>query len=72
MISNIYSYAQFIFYRGTGELYLGGIKSHTYNDNRCVADGGLNDEPSLHDCKEAVQKGMGIYWDFAQVNIVYY
>ncbi|XP_070828727.1 probable polypeptide N-acetylgalactosaminyltransferase 8 [Chaetodon trifascialis] len=58
---------QFTYYRGTGELYIGGIKSHKYNDNRCLTDISKKEtEPGLYDCKEAVQKGMGIYWDFSQ------
>ncbi|XP_039880931.1 probable polypeptide N-acetylgalactosaminyltransferase 8 isoform X1 [Simochromis diagramma] len=65
---NCYYYGpQFTYYRGTGELYIGGIKSHKYNDNRCLADTGTKEtEPGLYNCKEAMQKGMGIYWDFTQ------
>uniref|UniRef100_A0A3Q3BYC6 polypeptide N-acetylgalactosaminyltransferase n=1 Tax=Haplochromis burtoni TaxID=8153 RepID=A0A3Q3BYC6_HAPBU len=65
---NCYYYGpQFTYYRGTGELYIGGIKSHKYNDNRCLADIGTEEtEPGLYNCKEAMQKGMGIYWDFTQ------
>ncbi|XP_063336226.1 probable polypeptide N-acetylgalactosaminyltransferase 8 [Pelmatolapia mariae] len=65
---NCYYYgAQFTYYRGTGELYIGGMKSHKYNDNRCLADIGTKEtEPGLYNCKEAMQKGMGIYWDFTQ------
>lgn len=56
------------YYRGNGELYIGGIKSHKYNDNRCIADiGNKETVPGLYNCKEAMQKGMGIYWDFSQV-----
>ncbi|XP_069561488.1 probable polypeptide N-acetylgalactosaminyltransferase 8 [Brachyistius frenatus] len=62
-----YSAPQLAYYRGTGELYVGGIKSHKYNDNRCVTDVGKNETtPGLHDCKDALQKGMGIYWNFTQ------
>ncbi|KAM3609699.1 uncharacterized protein V6R79_018842 [Siganus canaliculatus] len=59
---------QHTYYRTSGELYIGGIKSHKYNDNRCLADTGNKDstDPGLFNCKEAVQKGMGIYWDFTQ------
>ncbi|XP_036962005.1 probable polypeptide N-acetylgalactosaminyltransferase 8 [Acanthopagrus latus] len=58
---------QHTYYRATGELYIGGIKSHKYNDNRCVTDmGNKETEPGLFNCKEAMQKGMGIYWDFTQ------
>ncbi|KAF7655190.1 hypothetical protein LDENG_00059780 [Lucifuga dentata] len=58
---------QYTSYRATGELYIGGIKSHKYIDNRCLADPGSKDhEPGLYNCKEAMQKGMGIHWDFSQ------
>ncbi|KAM6946124.1 putative polypeptide N-acetylgalactosaminyltransferase 8 [Aplochiton taeniatus] len=58
---------QHTYYRGSGELYIGGIKSHKYNNNRCLADGGSEDKvPSLYNCKEAVQKRQGIHWDFVQ------
>ncbi|XP_058501684.1 probable polypeptide N-acetylgalactosaminyltransferase 8 [Solea solea] len=65
---NCYYYSpQVTYYRGTGELYIGGIKAHKYNDNRCLTDPGKNEtNPGLYNCKEAVQKGMGIYWDFTQ------
>ncbi|XP_058500832.1 probable polypeptide N-acetylgalactosaminyltransferase 8 [Solea solea] len=65
---NCYYYSpQITYYRGTGELYIGGIKAHKYNDNRCLTDPGKNEtNPGLYNCKEAVQKGMGIYWDFTQ------
>uniref|UniRef100_A0A8C3GAH3 Polypeptide N-acetylgalactosaminyltransferase 8 n=1 Tax=Cyclopterus lumpus TaxID=8103 RepID=A0A8C3GAH3_CYCLU len=56
------------YYRSNSELYIGGLKSHRYNDNRCITDVGKKDgEPGLYNCKEAVQKGMGIHWDFIQV-----
>uniref|UniRef100_UPI0037E72B73 probable polypeptide N-acetylgalactosaminyltransferase 8 isoform X2 n=1 Tax=Semicossyphus pulcher TaxID=241346 RepID=UPI0037E72B73 len=58
---------QYTYYRSSGELYIGGIKSHKYNDNRCLCDRGTKDsEPGLYRCKEAMQKGMGIHWDFTQ------
>ncbi|XP_062419178.1 probable polypeptide N-acetylgalactosaminyltransferase 8 [Pungitius pungitius] len=58
---------QLAYYRSNGELYIGGIESHKYNDNRCVTDVGKKDtEPGLYNCKEAMQKGMRIYWDFTQ------
>ncbi|KAK2811707.1 hypothetical protein Q5P01_000178, partial [Channa striata] len=66
---NCYYYGpQFSYYRKSGELYIGGIKSHKYNDNRCLTDvGNKETQPGLYNCKEAMQKGMGIYWDFTQV-----
>ncbi|KAM7003412.1 putative polypeptide N-acetylgalactosaminyltransferase 8 [Tautogolabrus adspersus] len=58
---------QHTYYRESGELYVGGIKSHKYNDNRCLADVGEEETlPGLYDCKEAARRGMGIYWDFTQ------
>lgn len=65
---NCYYYGpQYTYLRGTGELHIGGIKSHKYNDNRCLTDAGQKEtEPGLYNCKEAMQKGMGIYWDFTQ------
>ncbi|KAG7271052.1 hypothetical protein CRUP_037951, partial [Coryphaenoides rupestris] len=58
---------KYTYFRGTGELYMGGIKSHTYNANRCLTDdGGKDNEPGLNDCKESVKKRIGIYWDFTQ------
>ncbi|XP_017274400.1 probable polypeptide N-acetylgalactosaminyltransferase 8 [Kryptolebias marmoratus] len=58
---------QITYYRTNGELYIGGIKSHKYNDNRCITDQGQkNPEPGLFYCKEAMQKRMGIYWEFSQ------
>ncbi|XP_056454580.1 probable polypeptide N-acetylgalactosaminyltransferase 8 isoform X1 [Gadus chalcogrammus] len=62
-----YYMPQYTYFRGTGELYIGGIKSHKYNANRCLTDSGNNDnEPGLNDCHDALQKQIGIYWDFTQ------
>ncbi|XP_024235666.2 probable polypeptide N-acetylgalactosaminyltransferase 8 isoform X1 [Oncorhynchus tshawytscha] len=58
--------SQHTYYHSNGELYIGGLKSHKYNDNRCLADSGEDTFPDLYDCNEAVQKGMGIHWDFTQ------
>uniref|UniRef100_A0A3B3Z8F4 polypeptide N-acetylgalactosaminyltransferase n=1 Tax=Periophthalmus magnuspinnatus TaxID=409849 RepID=A0A3B3Z8F4_9GOBI len=58
---------QYIFYRTSGELYIGGIKSHKYNDNRCLTDQGNKEtEPGLFNCGDAMLKKMSIYWDFSQ------
>ncbi|KAL0968524.1 hypothetical protein UPYG_G00267980 [Umbra pygmaea] len=57
---------QHTYYRSNGELYIGNIKSHKYNDNRCLSDSGEDSVPGLYNCKEAVQKGMGIHWSFTQ------
>ncbi|XP_069048089.1 probable polypeptide N-acetylgalactosaminyltransferase 8 [Lepisosteus oculatus] len=54
------------YYRKSGELYIGGIKSHKYNNNRCLADPGTGSTPGLYECSVAKQKGYSIYWDFEQ------
>ncbi|KAL1247446.1 hypothetical protein QQF64_022822 [Cirrhinus molitorella] len=59
---------QHCYYNRKGEIYIGGIKSHTYNSNRCLMDPGSGNTPALHDCKNAEQKGLNIYWDFSQVD----
>ena len=60
---------QHCFYRSDGQLYIGGIKSHKYNSNRCLVDplGGLY--PGLYECKLAKQRKFHMLWDFKQVNI---
>ncbi|XP_051979400.1 probable polypeptide N-acetylgalactosaminyltransferase 8 [Xyrauchen texanus] len=54
------------YYNRNGEIYIGGIKSHTYESNRCLMDSGTGSTPSLHDCKNAKEKGLSIYWNFTQ------
>ncbi|XP_051548975.1 probable polypeptide N-acetylgalactosaminyltransferase 8 [Myxocyprinus asiaticus] len=54
------------YYNRNGEIYIGGIKSHTYDSNRCLMDSGTGSTPSLHDCKNAKEKGLSIYWNFTQ------
>ncbi|XP_062339372.1 probable polypeptide N-acetylgalactosaminyltransferase 8 [Osmerus eperlanus] len=57
---------QFCYYRTTGEIYIGLIKSHKYNSNRCLVDPGVGSVPGLYDCKLAKQKGFYMLWDFKQ------
>uniref|UniRef100_A0A3B4YH78 Polypeptide N-acetylgalactosaminyltransferase n=1 Tax=Seriola lalandi dorsalis TaxID=1841481 RepID=A0A3B4YH78_SERLL len=47
---------QHCFYRTSGQLYIGGIKSHKYNSNRCLVDPGSGVYPGLYECKVAQQK----------------
>ncbi|XP_059392128.1 probable polypeptide N-acetylgalactosaminyltransferase 8 [Carassius carassius] len=61
---------QHCYYNRNGEVYIGGIKSHTYNSNRCLMDPGSGNTPALHDCKNAKEKGLNIYWDFSQGNAI--
>ncbi|KAM7367214.1 hypothetical protein PAMP_015131 [Pampus punctatissimus] len=56
---------QHCYYRTSGEIYIGGIKSHKYNSNRCLVDlGTIN--PGLYDCNVAQQKKFHMIWDFEQ------
>ncbi|XP_035281284.1 probable polypeptide N-acetylgalactosaminyltransferase 8 [Anguilla anguilla] len=57
---------QHCYYRTNGQIYIGGIQSHTYNRNRCLVDTGTESTPSLYDCKVAKEKGFHMYWDFKQ------
>ncbi|XP_054656905.1 probable polypeptide N-acetylgalactosaminyltransferase 8 [Dunckerocampus dactyliophorus] len=54
------------YYRTNGQLYIGGIKSHKYNSNRCLVDPGTGVYPALHECKLAAQKKFHMLWDFKQ------
>ncbi|XP_055048780.2 probable polypeptide N-acetylgalactosaminyltransferase 8 [Misgurnus anguillicaudatus] len=57
---------QHCYYRRNGEIYVGGIKSHIYNSNRCLLDSGSGNTPTLLDCKQAKEKGLHIQWSFTQ------
>ncbi|KAK3564791.1 hypothetical protein QTP86_027819, partial [Hemibagrus guttatus] len=57
---------QLCYYKSTGELYIGGIKSHKYDYNRCLVDPGEGNKPALFDCKMAKEKGFHMLWDFKQ------
>lgn len=59
---------QHCYYRTTGEIYVGGIKSHKYNSNRCLVDAGAGGSPRLHECKVAKHKRFYRLWDFRQVS----
>uniref|UniRef100_A0A8D2ZUC3 Polypeptide N-acetylgalactosaminyltransferase n=1 Tax=Scophthalmus maximus TaxID=52904 RepID=A0A8D2ZUC3_SCOMX len=57
---------QYCYYRTDGQLYIGGIKSHKYNSNRCLVDLGSGAYPGLYECKVARQKKFNMLWDFEQ------
>ncbi|XP_037116018.1 probable polypeptide N-acetylgalactosaminyltransferase 8 isoform X2 [Syngnathus acus] len=57
---------QHCFYRTNGHLYVGGIKSHKYNNNRCLVDPGSGIYPALYECNIAAQKNFNMFWDFKQ------
>nr|XP_061792813.1 probable polypeptide N-acetylgalactosaminyltransferase 8 [Nerophis lumbriciformis] len=54
------------YYRNDGQLYIGGIKSHKYNSNRCLVDPDTGPYPALYECKLAEQKMFHMLWDFMQ------
>ncbi|XP_034529060.1 probable polypeptide N-acetylgalactosaminyltransferase 8 [Notolabrus celidotus] len=62
---NYYS-PQLCYYRADGQLYIGVIKSHKYNSNRCLADPDTGLEPGLYECKTALNKQYNMLWDFKQ------
>lgn len=54
------------YYSASGEIYIGGIKSHKYSNNRCLVDPGEGSTPGLYECNLAHQKGLHLLWDFKQ------
>ncbi|KAG8005565.1 putative polypeptide N-acetylgalactosaminyltransferase 8 [Nibea albiflora] len=57
---------QHCYYRTNGHLYIGGIKSHKYNSNRCLVDPGTGVLPGLYECETAQKKKFHMLWDFEQ------
>lgn len=47
-------------------MYIGGVKSLKYDNNRCLVDPGAGVYPGLYDCKTAKQKKLHMLWDFKQ------
>ncbi|XP_066574024.1 probable polypeptide N-acetylgalactosaminyltransferase 8 isoform X2 [Amia ocellicauda] len=60
-----YQSPQFAYYLSSGEIYIGGLKSHKY-DNRCLVDPGTGSNPTLIECKLAKEKKFHMHWDFKQ------
>ncbi|XP_066553547.1 probable polypeptide N-acetylgalactosaminyltransferase 8 isoform X2 [Amia ocellicauda] len=60
---------QYTYFRKSGQLYIGGIKSHKYNNNRCLVDPGSGTTPGLYECNVAKEKGMSFLWNFKQVKL---
>ncbi|KAM9470772.1 putative polypeptide N-acetylgalactosaminyltransferase 8 [Clarias gariepinus] len=58
--------SQHCYYKSNGELNIGGIKSHKYNQNRCLVDPGEGNTPALHSCQMAKEKELYMHWDFKQ------
>lgn len=57
---------QLCYYNTDGEIYVGGIKSHKYNSNRCLVDPGSGSSPTLQDCQVARENKFNMHWDFKQ------
>ncbi|XP_029019876.1 probable polypeptide N-acetylgalactosaminyltransferase 8 [Betta splendens] len=60
-----YISTQHCHYRSDGQLYIGGIKSHKYNSNRCLVETSTG-HPGLYDCNVAQQEKLHMLWDFEQ------
>ena len=46
---------------------MGGLRSHKYNNNRCLVDPGSGTTPTLQSCDLARQNKLHLDWDFKQV-----
>lgn len=57
---------QYCYYNTDGEIFIGLIKSHKYNNNRCLVDPGTGSTPTLHHCEVAKQNQLNMHWDFKQ------
>ncbi|XP_020494769.3 probable polypeptide N-acetylgalactosaminyltransferase 8 [Labrus bergylta] len=57
---------QFCYYNTESEIIIGGLKSHKYNNNRCLVDPGSGSYPTLQDCQVAKQNQLHMHWDFKQ------
>ncbi|CAB1345926.1 unnamed protein product, partial [Coregonus sp. 'balchen'] len=64
-LGDLLGYGANCYYRASGEIYIGGIKSHKYNSNRCLVDTGTR-TPGLYECKVAKQKRFHMLLDFQQ------
>lgn len=62
------SFVQHCYYRSDGQLFIGGIKSHKYNKNRCLVDLDSGPDPGLYECEEDPRRS-NMLWDFKQVEI---
>lgn len=58
---------QHCYYTTEGEIFIGGISSHKYNNNnRCLVDSGSSTTPALQDCSVARLSKLHMHWDFKQ------
>ncbi|XP_035521617.1 probable polypeptide N-acetylgalactosaminyltransferase 8 [Morone saxatilis] len=57
---------QYCYYNTDGEIFIGVIKSHKYNSNRCLVDPGSGNTPTLQECRIAKLNKLHMHWDFKQ------
>ncbi|XP_004869584.1 probable polypeptide N-acetylgalactosaminyltransferase 8 [Heterocephalus glaber] len=57
---------QNVYYRLSGELYVGPLVAEHQDAQRCLTDPGLREKPTLEACSKAAQSQLHIYWDFKQ------
>ncbi|NXX38866.1 GALT8 acetylgalactosaminyltransferase, partial [Tricholaema leucomelas] len=57
---------QFVYYRSSGEMYVGGLRARRNDIDRCLTDPGNGDLPALERCHTGVNKGLNMFWDFKQ------
>ncbi|XP_004643649.1 probable polypeptide N-acetylgalactosaminyltransferase 8 [Octodon degus] len=58
--------SQNVYYRLTGELYIGPLVAEVHGDDLCLTDPGQREKPALEPCSKAAQNKWHIYWDFKQ------
>nr|XP_003463349.1 probable polypeptide N-acetylgalactosaminyltransferase 8 [Cavia porcellus] len=58
--------SQYVYYRLTGEFYVGSLVAEVHSDDLCLTDPGHREEPTLEQCSKAAQNKLHIYWDFKQ------
>uniref|UniRef100_A0A3Q3F1X9 Polypeptide N-acetylgalactosaminyltransferase n=1 Tax=Labrus bergylta TaxID=56723 RepID=A0A3Q3F1X9_9LABR len=61
-----YAFPQLCCYRADGKVFIGELKSHTYNSNRCLVDPSNGLYPGLYECKTAQRENFNMLWDFKQ------
>ncbi|KAM6162680.1 putative polypeptide N-acetylgalactosaminyltransferase 8 [Erethizon dorsatum] len=57
---------QKVYYRLTGEFYMGPLVAEVRKDDLCLTDPGHREKPTLEQCSKAAQNKLHIYWDFKQ------
>nr|KAF6452388.1 polypeptide N-acetylgalactosaminyltransferase 8 [Molossus molossus] len=55
---------QNVYYRLSGELYIGPLIAEANVDDRCLTDPGRGEKPTLEPCSKAAKDGLHMYWDF--------